>query len=417
MTHVASPNSWGLFSAAIAQSVPWTPATNVKTALELSTLFLAKVKCPPLTDAAHVACLRGLNVSTVLDGQTVTFPPLPGYMLMLAMEWTPVVVPNSNEQPLQLMEAIASGQTAPVPLLLGTTQDEMVDFLPEGGPPLQLSTPIPFPLMEIGMVLFFGLQQTKAIFALFNVNMNATDGGPALANIITDYQFTCPTRWASRRLNALPNRPTYQYMWRHVYSVGKFIYDEFPQCINVTCHTAELPPLFNNMYLWTGNPPAPTPEEAALTVRMQQYWTNTAKSRGDPNSPVTPAVAWLRGTQGVGMLNLDVPISMGPTVNDTICDYFDGLGYAIAPGAAWGPPAGTSGWGPMPTAPTSPTPPPANNASSSLSVGILIAIGAGLFIIGIVFGVMCGRARGGDGGRGKSDMQLEDYMVDNAIRI
>ena len=111
-THLVAPGSAGLLSGAMIQSGS-CPSRTQEQAETAGTAIAGAVKC---TDAAdQVACLRRASVDALLDAPTASVPPTP--------------VRGTRFLPRAPREAVASGDFARVPLVIGATRDEGRTFL------------------------------------------------------------------------------------------------------------------------------------------------------------------------------------------------------------------------------------------------------------------------------------------------
>ncbi|RRR99788.1 carboxylesterase/lipase family protein [Glycomyces terrestris] len=110
--HLTSPTSAGLFDKAIVQSAPcssdWAPSREEGRARDTA---VAETLCPGLEDLAAVeSCLRGLAPEALNDAVAGLFEVQP-------VEGGPVM-------PVATADAIAAGDVADVPVLIGINRDE-----------------------------------------------------------------------------------------------------------------------------------------------------------------------------------------------------------------------------------------------------------------------------------------------------
>jgi carboxylesterase type B len=314
MTHLVSPRSFGLFKSVIAESAPFgIEAESPKSGQELATLYLAKLGCPPLTNASHVACLRSQSVGALVAADNVA---LVKRGVAMPMEWTPVV--DNDQLPYQILEGILMKKVAPgTSVIIGTNTNEFDLFVDT-----QYPNPMNYSSLITELTTFFNASIAATLITMYNPSPSSPDLRETFSAIQTDYFMGCPSRYAVRNLNI-----SYLYQYRHVNSFNWLLslFGAMPsQCVAKACHSAELYLLFNPFYvLW--NIIRPTAGEESLSSQMETYWTNLATS-GNPNFPVRPNVTWNQGAQA-SMLYLDDPISMGPNFDSAQCDFFDSIGY------------------------------------------------------------------------------------------
>jgi para-nitrobenzyl esterase len=253
---LTSPAAAGLFARAVLQSTTCTPA-NLTDAivpgsgpgadiwkpaayLEASAAQLAAaLGC---TDpATELACLRSVPVPSVLGA--------PGY-------WTPATgTPTVPQRPSL---ALATGQWARVPVLIGTDRDEGTGFVADayGRTPLDAGRY----LALLAQVAGARVGEAALAYPLAGRAPNA-----AWAQVVGDRAYSCPGLATYGVLAA--QVPTFAY--------------EFAE--PPATHSAELPYLFTI----TGGQPAQTPEQQALGAAVRRYWAAFAAT-GDPGGGWAP---------------------------------------------------------------------------------------------------------------------------------
>jgi len=260
--HLASPLSRGLFQRAIVQS---GSCANTLQALDRTVGTLepayvqgervaARAGCP--AGPARLDCLRAKSAQElVVAGQgTVGFGREgEGYGFKLdghAFDRAPGI-------------ALADGSAAPVPLVIGTNEDEATVLL---APSLKPATAEAYEaLVRTRFPLI-----AEAILARYPASAYQPPWR-AFAAIVTDVGFICPSIRAART-HAAQGNPTYAYYFTQTSpaapELGAF-------------HALEIPYLFNVI--------TPTaPGAAGLADRMRQAWTTFART-GVPDTGAAPA--------------------------------------------------------------------------------------------------------------------------------
>lgn len=341
-SHLASPRSWSLFQHAIVMSDPVALPTETESKSQmLSESFVRYVGCYHWweTIEEEEECLRNLSEEVVLTAQErIKFPLRPGMILHQFMPWTPVV--DGVELPLSPIEAAIRGKLAPVPVIIGSVANEAVQFIWKAS-----SEPTSKLDYELFMLAIFGVKNSLKVFKAYgppveNETHDREDTRPFLAQIGTDYIFTCSIR--SFAFNVAKTQPVYVYLYNHLDSFNVYIQNQTdPECIPYVCHGTDLSVLFNTFFLSPdGNHPILTPEEEVLSAKMQALWANFA-ANGDPNA--LHQHPWLRGsnmysmpvfphfnpTQNQSILSMGIPFETINNFRKPFCDVFDTIGYEI----------------------------------------------------------------------------------------
>jgi para-nitrobenzyl esterase len=261
---LVSPGARGLFKRAIAESGTYNltqqPLTTAETA---GAAFAARAGCPGNT----ASCLRLLPVSAIVDSEDFS-----GY--------TPDA--DGTVLPRTVKAALASGQFAHVPVIIGTNHDEWRLFIAmarlRGGPPVTAAN---YQAM-IATTLGIPAAAAAGIAAEYPLSGYASPS-VALGAVGTDAIFACPALAAEDSLSRYT--PTYAYEFsdenapqRYLPPVG-FAYG--------AAHESEV------QYLFTlRGTPYPGPLSASqqrLARTMQRYWTDFAATG-------VPIAEWLRFT-------------------------------------------------------------------------------------------------------------------------
>jgi para-nitrobenzyl esterase len=247
---VASPMSRGLFHRAISESGGCTTRQRTLAEGEQRTdSLIAAVGCDTAVDA--LACLRSLPVATLLQNSDGFEPIVDGGFV--------------PDQPRTLYD---SGNFSKVPYILGSNSDEGTLFL-LGTPPVETEEEYLAVLEER-----FG-ERADAIAAAYPVS-DFANPNDALARVVGDSGLVCPTYDSARRAAAGgADVYLYNFDWPVLTDILPFL--------RVT-HGAEIAFVF-------GSAEAPTPNDTAVGMTMEGYWTRFARS-GDPNG--NGALDWPR---------------------------------------------------------------------------------------------------------------------------
>jgi para-nitrobenzyl esterase len=302
-THLASPGSRGLFQRAIVQSGACTGEVMTKAVADAKGARATReVGC---ADAADVtACLRGVPVAGLLRTLAGVGTSVTGTVADDA--WGPVA--GTPYLPSQPGTAIRHGSAAGIPLLLGSTHDEMRSFVPYaydlGGDPLTAQ------------------EYTDLVTETFGADAPAVlDRYPAagypspvlaFATVLTDWGGrigACPTLATAR--SAARHAPVYAYELAE--DSGQVI-GGFPFGAH---HGSDLPYLFD--VPWAD----PAPER--LSAVMVGYWTAFAR-HGDPNRAELPAWQPFSADSDAAVLGLSGEgIQTTPFAADHRCAFWAGL--------------------------------------------------------------------------------------------
>jgi para-nitrobenzyl esterase len=270
--HLAAPASRGLFQKAIIQSGPCgNQLITGATAQQRGTSVATDLGCPPTIDT--VACLRA-RPATDLVGLGAPQPFTAAGLSSTSWEF----VADTPAIPEQSLQAMQDGTAYPVPLIQGSTRDEMrqtvASLFDQRGTPLSAAD-YPDVLAQL-----FGTQ-AQAILAHYPAGAYPSPG-LALAAVLTDWGHAagaCPVLTADDA--ASRRAPVYAYEFAQ--DAGQHV-GAFP--LGAT-HGSDLPYLFGGTYTWAP-PPAPDP---ALSATIMRYWTQFART-GNPNTP--GAAGWPR---------------------------------------------------------------------------------------------------------------------------
>lgn len=264
-THLVSPTAKGLFQRAISQS--GTSEQRLPTLAEAEAMGQAFASAVGCTDQT-AECLRAVPVETLVEHQSLLGNPA-----LIGIAATPNV--DGHVLPSSIDAALASGKFHRVPVMNGTTRDEMRLYIAlyvnrEIGP----LTPELLPVLTS---VFFG-PRTPEVLAAY-----PTSDYPSLdlcyTAFLTDYIFACPAFEADLAMAKRTRVYAYEFADENAFTLG-FPPATFPYGAS---HGFELPYLFD----YAGYDPMFTPEQEALSDDMIRAWTNFAKY-GEPGGGWRP---------------------------------------------------------------------------------------------------------------------------------
>jgi para-nitrobenzyl esterase len=211
------------------------------------------------TDAQKIAALRARDWYELIDSET---PPVEGGVVQ--MNWQPVI--DGVVFKTDPATAFASGQFNRVPVLIGSTADEMSLSAPAVVQPARVD------LLIAAMVPAPYRDQARQ---LYPPGSTPEEAKHSYVQILTDAQFTSLTRRTARAVAAQQPDPVWRYLFSHrhagvLQSRGAY-------------HGIDLFYVFNT---WESTPYAQggafTPEDAAVQTQMLKRWVNFART-GNPN--------------------------------------------------------------------------------------------------------------------------------------
>lgn len=301
---LASPLSRGLFHRAIIQSGACdNDVLTLAEARSFGARATEQLGCATADDVA--ACMRAVpprrlvgalgGVGFKVNGRVKDRP------------WNPVA--GTSVLPQQPAKALRNGTAARVPLLIGSTRDEMRGFV-SGEDPLPTAEKYAEIVRET-----FGAD-ADAVMAAYPV---ADYDGPALAldAVLSDWGGSigaCPTLRTAQA--AAARRPVYAY---------EFAEDSGQDYNGVPLgayHGLELPFLFDLDMLWDTYPEL-TEEQWQLSATMIDYWSAFART-GNPNGDGRPR--WSEYGASGKVLGLSTAgIAPTPYAVEHKCDLWAGI--------------------------------------------------------------------------------------------
>lgn len=270
--HLAAPGSRGLFTRAIIQSGPCGNSfVTARTAEARGEKAAAELGCSQ--PATVVACLRSKPAASLVPlgaDRVFTATGAIGDLPWMPVAGTPVL-------PVQPLTALRSGTAARVPLMQGSTTDELRPFVAlQFTPPSQKVTAQTYRTL-VSQV--FG-RRASAVLARYPASRYPTPG-IALATVLTDW---------GRKFGACPVLPADDAAARHnrVYAY-EWAQDSGQTLAGLPLgapHGGELPYLFDTTF--TQEPPLSDPAQVALARQLISYWTQFVRT-GNPNAAGLPS--------------------------------------------------------------------------------------------------------------------------------
>ena len=322
-THLVSPKSWDYFHKAIIVSNPFSlPALPLPTAMKLMEKVAEFVGCPLTPGPAQVTCFRNAPAQKLLEASNQRYVNISNAVTAM-MQWTPVV--DGDEVPLEPFKAMTTGQFHHVPIFMGVTSNESVQFI------YDLSEEPMTPIMYIAMMdIVFGLERgTKAMQYYGDIPAHfQTDARQFLSVPATDFIFYCSNRAVAR--SATISTPVYFWVFDYLASWNEWVFGPTMSfCVKNVCHAEDLPFIFNPFAVPVPGEetPVPTPGDLALIRSVQKAWGNFIWT----NSPeeVDGVTVGRYNAGEANMLNLSVPVSVIRNWRAKYCDFWESTGRYI----------------------------------------------------------------------------------------
>ena len=318
--HLVAPSSDPFFRAAIMQSNPYgitfkTPAQ----AKQLAMTLRDSLGC----EQGGIDCMRSRSFQAVLADQRSGLLRLEGLLSGFSgyLVWAPVI--DGALIPAQPVEsAIAK------PALIGSNRDEGELFAMTGQLGGGDKTDIGKIEYQLALNLMFPLKTVREIRQFARYQPRRGDNTLALAQLITDYIFTC----ANRHVMSRASESVFGYLFSHPPSYD--MWPQIPLCApdqEKVCHAFELPFVFGNPTTITEQPyPVAhefTPAERALSEQLIGYWTRFATTL-QPNQD--GAFQWppFQSKQPLRVI-FDETLSTESELGAN-CGFWDSLGYAAS---------------------------------------------------------------------------------------
>lgn len=214
------------------------------------------------------------------------------------------------------------------PVLLGAAHDEGLLFANEGADQINPQT---YPIL---LARFFGIKNISKVMAVDRYNpktpppsyITQTPSVYAFGNVVTDYIFTCASRYMLSRTTA----PSYGFLYNHVLSYE--FWPSIPSCKNTVCHTSMLPFTFGNPDDYYNNYRSFTDNETKLLSWVSDLWYNFTAY----NEPKISVWEKFRDSNPGQRLIIDLPPKANESYafttdddeyNQAHCDLWDSIGY------------------------------------------------------------------------------------------
>lgn len=286
------------FARAIIQSVPelildWTRARSYGDRL------VADLGCESSSPAAEIQCLRKKKPEDMINALPESFD-----------EENPVQYgPNLDFSSLSEFpsEAFRLGHYVHVPILLGTTANEMSTLLPT-------IHPAPIDTDQKLQDIFYqryGFKVGQKIQDLYSPYHYGNDDRRAAVAAFTDEVFTCPARRMARQL-ATRGIP----VWRYVFKYAPSPYLVLPYGPG---HGLDLPFVFGNFPNAIGL--KPDGEDRKVAEAISEYWTSFAHGSAPASAH---GIVWPQYDPAhASTLLLDSHFKVADGLRDVNCDYWD----------------------------------------------------------------------------------------------
>ncbi len=299
---LAVPSAQGLFSTAGMESGVLAPGNLLPLSVLEATNepLLAFFGCDAVTDV--LACLRAIPARKLVN-YLAENPDFGITSLGPA-----IVAPFLPQDPFLYLQQNGS----PVPLLIGSTREEMTNLFGSPNPPL---TPDEY-AAEI-QNQFPGI--AGGVLALYPAT-EYDSPWYALVAVDSDFFFTCPTRALARAAVGAGRPPVWRYFFTHRFENSAFLNSLR------AFHTSELYFVFGNLGWVAGvGPYKPSEAERQLSTDLMGYWTRFAAT-GDPNGGAAAPWPQYDATTD-SMLQLDDSFETIYGYHNPQCDFLPGFQF------------------------------------------------------------------------------------------
>jgi para-nitrobenzyl esterase len=286
---MAAPAARGLFQRASMQA-------SVPTGCELPTLADAQAgtgrrvaEALGCNQGDTAACLRGKSAAEVVSAVPGTFGVLPR-----------LYGPNVDGKvfPEQPLAAIQRGAHAHMPVIVGNSTQETMQFVNAVGPVTDAAS------YEAAIGKVFGAAATPRVLAAYPASAHATPRA-ALVQLTTDALFTCQSRRVARALARNQSEPVYRYLFGHT------LENDPEQKALGAVHTIEHAFFFP----WQGKY-RPTETDLSVQRLMVDHWTRFAQSGA-------PGAAWPPSEPGDRHLHITATAAARAGDGGAQCDFWD----------------------------------------------------------------------------------------------
>jgi para-nitrobenzyl esterase len=275
--HLVAPGSAGLFRAAIVESGPCQALADRATAEKASLAYAAAVGCADPGTAA--GCLRGVPREKMADP--------PGFYPLGPGQLTGPITGTAS-LPIDPMTAVAQGNWARVPVLIGTNLDEWTIFAA-----LQWLADRRTPDYSQELAATFGADGAR-VAERYPLNRYASSE-LAYSAVMTDRAFACPANRMQIDLDR--GAPVYAYEFRDRDAPLPDLLHTVPFAIGAG-HALELRYLFD-----IGGATPLSGAQQKLSDQMIDYWSGFVADGAPRGAPPWPAL----GAAGGPWMSLDTP--------------------------------------------------------------------------------------------------------------
>ena len=350
--HMVSPASWPYFHRAIMMSNPSSmPTASRRYALSVGNVTLQLLGCGAVGSVPlqqELACLRSIAASDLLNASAFISIDTPN-LLEINLRWGPVV---DGEEFVASPFAILTGSpdlprtnpplaAKPVPVLMGTTQDEGAQFVH-----MAFAKPATMAAATLVLKILFGDVATGRILSLYAPNGTVAEGDarPMLSEVMTDYLFFCSNRRIAGGLTGALNTTTYPsvpnlffYHYNHQGSWTPWLYNTIPECATNVCHAEDVPAVFrtvsNSIPFGPPDMPGPKPEEEMMMHAIQGMWGRFIREghpgevpAGEGGSRISfPSFSY----KTLRMVQQSVPFALLERYRSDRCAFWDAHGYGV----------------------------------------------------------------------------------------
>jgi carboxylesterase type B len=317
---LSSSQSAGLFQGAIMESNPLGVA--YKTLDEAQTLG---GKFQSIANCSSVSCLQGMTACNVVTSESSLDldPPTSWTGMASVLPWSPAV-----DGTLITGQPIAGAGSLAVPMILGTNQAEGVLFAALAQQSGQKIGGVKYAALLAELFGSGKVTQIENVKTYFCA-LTASDCTQQLAQLITDYIFTCANRnLAIQATKAAGAKLVYAYQFTQASSFN--LWPQVSACANQVCHGDELPYVFN-----TAEKIGQTfqTKEENLSQIMGGYWTAFAAGQ-NPNGGSRSNWPAFKPNSTYMILNATQSTPNDPFATSSNCtNLWDKIGYQSA--TAW----------------------------------------------------------------------------------
>jgi len=320
--HLISPSSANLFQRAIIESNPFGVFLR-KTTENRPTVdnFLLSMGCFHEEERKIKDCIYSANISEIVKRQYLALDPrLSLTRTEYYLPWVPLI--DGEIIPGQPLNLILEGKFNRVPTIIGTTKNETTAWTFG-----DIIKRIPVDELDYELFIKFEFQDNApTILAMyppppFSIHQSER-ARLVLSELLTDFLFLCPMSLATRGLaNGTQGNPSInQYFLLHS-PLTDAANENDPACnmFQGTCHSADLPYVFNSMVIIL-NTDEYTIAEKELAWSTLNYWASFAAGK---LSDFWPQFSF----ENQEALILDTPIVVLANYRKNYCEMWYSLPY------------------------------------------------------------------------------------------